>query len=183
MGSNNVFTWPFRARYYIMHPWEWLRTLFGNIKCAWQRATKGYCDYDICDMENYFLILIPEMLEAMATDEIQAYPGNDEFDTFEKWQDWLMGLAGEFKELREMDSDELTDKRNEYADEYFKKLREVRKTIRENSMVRVTYEEDEDFKVIKELYWDRMRELEREKIEKTDKAFAHLAKHFYALWI
>ncbi len=177
--NNSVFVWPYRRSYYVTHPWEWVAQLWWNLKCAYERAVKGYSERDVIEMYNFILNLIPEMLEDMATGDIGAYPGNEEFDKFEKWQDYLMGLAGEFRELRE----DWGESKNEYAEEFYKKLREVRRETRNKNFVSIEYEEDEEFKELKELYFDRMKELAQQQNEATHKAFADLASNFYALWI
>ena len=177
--NNSVFVWPYRKGYYVTHPWEWFAQLWWNLKCAYERAIKGYSCRDVIEMHSFILNLIPDMLEDMATGDIGAYPGNEEFDKFEKWQDYLMGLAGEFRELRE----DWSESKNEYAEEFYKKLRQVRRETRNKNFVSVEYEDDEEFKELKELYFSRMKELVQQQDEATRKAFADLASNFYALWI
>ena len=177
--NNSVFIWPYRKSYYITHPWEWFTQLWWNLKCGYERVMKGYSERDVVEMYSFILNLIPNMLEDMVTGDISAYPGNEEFDKFEKWQDYIMGMAGEFRELRE----DWCESKNEYAEEFYKKLRETRRETRNGNFVNVEYEEDEEFKELKELYFDRVRELTQQQNEATRKAFADLASNFYALWI
>ena len=153
--------------------------MWRNLKCGYERATKGYSERDVIEMYSFILNLIPEMLEDMATSDIGAYPGNEEFDKFEKWQDYLMGLAGEFRELRE----NWCESKNEYEEAFYKKLEETRRETRKGNLVSVEYGEDEEFKELKELYFDRVRELIQQQKEATNRAFADLASNFYELWI
>ena len=160
-----VFKWPYRKMYYVTHPWKWITTLISNLRCAWQRVTKGYSDYDVYEMYDFILHLIPNMLADMATSEIGAYPGTEEFDTFEKWQDYLMGIAGEFTTLQ--DDWPESQERNEYAAKWLEELRQKHPIDKE----------------LRDKYFGRCKELMEEQNAATRKAFAHLAEHFYGLWI
>ena len=57
----NVFTfgyWPARN---VFHN---IKQFFRNIRYGWQRATKGYCDWDIWDLDQYHLVLLEKALTA-----------------------------------------------------------------------------------------------------------------------
>ena len=48
-------------------PFLTLRLFFRGVKWSWQRARKGYCDSDLFGLSNWFLEVVPKML-----DEIKA---------------------------------------------------------------------------------------------------------------
>lgn len=39
-----------------------VKQFFRDIKYSYQRITKGYCDKDLCDISEWFLKLMPDML-------------------------------------------------------------------------------------------------------------------------
>ena len=59
---NSVFEKQYRKRF------------FRCIKWAWQRATKGYCDKDLWSIDEWFLSIMPDMLEGFKKTRI-GYPG------------------------------------------------------------------------------------------------------------
>ena len=119
---TNVFSWPYSRIYYLTHPWKWFAQLWKNLKCGWQRATKGYCDYDVWNMDSWLLELLPPMLRELANDPVGAYPGVEPFETPEKWHYWLLKMAVRFLELQ----DDWTESRNEYDEEYMRLIDEAK---------------------------------------------------------
>lgn len=62
----NVFTYfPYTKRYYVLNPWFFVRQCWRNLKAAWQRATKGYADRDVWNMDDHLLTLMPQMLDKL----------------------------------------------------------------------------------------------------------------------
>lgn len=95
------------------YPSNWIKNirLFGRqFKWAYQRITKGFCDPDWWDMDTHLKMLIADMLEEMIKRSI-SYPGTDEFDTPEKWNDYLKTIVAKLRySLKDLD--------NEYDNEY-----------------------------------------------------------------
>ena len=42
----------------IRQPWKLPRFVFENIKYSWQRITKGYCDKDLWNIDDWFIITL-----------------------------------------------------------------------------------------------------------------------------
>ena len=57
---NSVFEKP-----YIKTPIATLKRFLKSLKWAWQRATKGYCEKDVWNIDSWFLSIIPCMLEEL----------------------------------------------------------------------------------------------------------------------
>ena len=51
MYNVNVFHNPWRFFY---NPIKWLEYFFNSFKFAYQRAIKGYCDTDVCDLTSFY---------------------------------------------------------------------------------------------------------------------------------
>ena len=66
---------------------------FRNIKYAWQRATKGYCDADVWSLDNFYIKLIPETIKSLK-EHCQGHPGNISQDD---WNKILDNMIGDFK--------------------------------------------------------------------------------------
>ena len=83
----NIFkNYCYTKRYYIFHPWEFVSQTFRNIKFAWQRATKGYCDYDCWSIDHYLLDLLPELFDNFRRN-LHGHPASF---TEEEWDNFLL---------------------------------------------------------------------------------------------
>lgn len=91
----NVFTMcaycPWR---YPSNWWSNIKQFFRHFKWAWQRMTKGYCDFDCFALDDYYLKLIPATLRTLSEDT-HGYP--EKFNTPNKWQEELIGIAENFE--------------------------------------------------------------------------------------
>lgn len=95
MNKLNVFN-----QYYS--PWKYFsnwsgnfRLFFRQFKWAYQRITCGYCDYDVWDLDQYYLNIFYETLNKLA-DITHGYPGTEEFPTPELWENYLREMAMDF---------------------------------------------------------------------------------------
>ena len=74
--------------------WSNIKQFFRHFKWAWQRASRGYCDYDCFALDDYYLKLIPATLRELAKDT-HGYP--EEFGTIDKWQEEIIKIAEDFE--------------------------------------------------------------------------------------
>lgn len=98
--SNNVF-----KQYYapMRYPSNWKRNarlFFRQFKWAYQRATRGFADSDTWDMDSWLLDLLHDSLNYLAENTI-SYPADKEFDTFEKWANYLKDIAQKLYQAQE----------------------------------------------------------------------------------
>lgn len=160
----NVLTdFPYSKIYYLKHPWKFFKECYYNIKYAKQRICRGWCWTDMINMNDYLINVIIGMLRCMARDS-SGYPGREPFETPEKWISWLYYIAGELEECKE----ENYEKRNEYYEDYMKRLDDWI-TNRELT--------DEDRK-----YFDRGKELAAEAVERRTKALSEIVRYWDYLW-
>lgn len=89
----NVFN---RHNFYSWHyPKYWGKNLgifFRQFKWAYQRITKGYCDFDWYDLDTYLAQLMANAIDDLA-EYGMGYPGTGEFDTPEKWKAYLKKIV------------------------------------------------------------------------------------------
>lgn len=159
---NILTNFGYSKRYYLTHPWKFAAECFKNVKFAWQRATRGYCDLDWWDMDNWLLSVLPSMLKTIA-DKTISYPApfdykNEDDDKYYKdWVNFLKQLAADIEWCRE----DNIDKENEYYEAFHNDIHN-----------------DE----IREKYIQRCTELDNMRKEKIKTAFAALAEHIWELW-
>lgn len=173
----NIWTWPFRFEWYLRHPWEWFAHLWQNIKCSWQRITKGYCDRDLWNFDKWILETFAEMFDEFAR-ESEGYPGIEPFETPEKWESWLKDIAVRLKRLQTDWAEEF----NEYEDDWRKVMNvNTIKYKNENGMPCVKFEPNGNEELI-EKWRNRFKELEQEQDKETRIVFEEIGKNLYRLW-
>lgn len=175
---KNVFEWSYSRKWYLTHPWKWIKELFRNMKFAWQRATRGYCDSDVWSMDSWLLALLPDMLRDLANDPVGAYPGVEPFDTPEKWRNWLFKMAAKFLELQ----DNWPETRNEYENEYMRLVDESRVIKNNTTCYNFIFKDKAYAEELRQKWLSRIKELNDAQNAATVAAFSELAEHFYALW-
>ena len=81
---------------------------FNKIKYAMDRARKGFCDYDLCDLDIFFVDLIIRALEEHQESAL-GYP-DSKYSTFEDWMNAIDEGIGHFKNYKYL----LDDNNNMY---------------------------------------------------------------------
>ena len=156
----------YSRRWMITHPWLYFKHGYYNLKAAWQRATRGYANRDIWDMDTWFLQVFPAMLKKLSQ-EAHGHPVS--FNSYEEWTEFLYQLAMDFEKCQD---DEGNDE-NEYYDDYMKSLDIMRY---ENG--RIIFENDK----ISKLYFDRMKETSEERQKLLEDCFDRVAKNLRGFW-
>lgn len=173
--TNCLNDWCYGKRYYLKKPWRFFYEVGQNIRASWQRATRGYAGRDVAEMDEFLLHIIPPMLRKLAN--AGTFPSNNEFPTYEAWQDWCNSLADVFESVQE---ENWSEGRNEWES----KWREARWIFHPNKNLTMTHtmteEEAED---IREKYWTREKELWEEREAIILDAYTQLAKHHQYLWV
>lgn len=158
----NVLKFDCRPAYYVRHPLKFLRELRNNMRNAIMRVRYGWCHYDIWNMDNWMLTVLPEMLRYLAENGC-GYPGTDEFPTSEAWENWLKYIAASLESCKE---DEV-EKRNPYNKGYHHELE-----VHFNEM-------DEE---LRENYWTEQKRLWEERNELLKQVGTDLFAHLDNLW-
>ena len=114
--NKNVLTdFPFRPRYYLLHPWKFVRACWHNLQNAWFRVTRGIAPVDLWSFDTHLENIIPYGLRWLAENS-HGWPQSEEFPEFKDWANYLYDLADKwdyaFKDWIEY------SKENEYYKEY-----------------------------------------------------------------
>lgn len=93
----NVFDCaPYKKRYIFSH----LKYFLKNIKYAWQRATKGYCDRDLWNLDIFYLNLF---INTLTNFKKNLHGAPSEFfdkekeNQVERWENYLKEMIEHFK--------------------------------------------------------------------------------------
>lgn len=150
-------------RYWVRHPFKWIKDVCGDARAAYQRAKYGWAPRDTFSFDSWFMEVIPPMLRYLAYDSerIGVDYGREPFDTPEKWHAFIRSLADRIESCKE----EEQDKRNEYYEEYMRQL--------------TSGQNDEE---LNKKYFARSEELWREAEQTIQEALHDMSKYFFALW-
>lgn len=160
MKMNVLRDFPYRPYHYLRHPLTFLRHCILNLKAAWRRATRGFCDMDVAECAERLLALIPLMLRQLARGD--SYPATGEFPTLESWHKYLEDLASQFEAVQE-DNWEAAHP-NEWEDG----LRRCGK---------MTASKD-----VRDNYFTREKQLFEERQAAITDAYTELTRHYPMLW-
>lgn len=177
--KNSVFNYSYSKRYYLTHPWQWIKEFFQNCYHGWRRAIYGWTWEDCWNFNSWFCIVVPQLLNYLA-DYGCAYPG-EPFETPEKWHDWLHSVADVIETFN--DEEFWYTTKNEFVEEWDKVSEEARvEGIDDLGYKIVKYEENDHYKEIKKLYFTRMEEISKERQALIENTFHELGTHFDCLW-
>lgn len=177
MKSNlSVWQWSGGWRYYIRRPWKLFTQTYWNIRWAWQRASKGYCILDYTNFCEWFCQIAPPMLRDLAENGY-GYPGNDTFDTPEKWHEWLNRMADQLEWCSETWREDHDI--NEYKKPYFDEIERVIKTCKGTEWLTKASEKE---KQLSSKYYDREMELYEQSKEQLTKTMMEMSEHWNRLW-
>lgn len=175
MNKMNVFSYTYRKRYYLKHPWKFIKETGQNLRAAWHRATLGYAYRDVWELGPQLLEILPPMLH-----HLEKYHCGTPCDmTDEEWTQWLHKMADSIERLQE----ENWEKQNEYADEFFRVMDEKRIVKRdEHNALIITWSDEPDEKEISKKYFERSKELNDEWIMESERIGAELFRNLQKLW-
>lgn len=151
-----------------------------NIKYAWQRATKGYCDCDLWNLDGYLTFLIAAAIEDLA-DNHMGYPGVAPVDTDEKWTEMLHTIAQNLKE-----SDECYDEEFLWENPYTKQLEatfdKMTTEKTEDGMYKVNFNRSEEEEEFCNKWYQGEQDRYALRNSKKDKALDLLKTYWFNLW-
>lgn len=176
MEKNSCWYFPYCKRYYLTHPWIWVRDLWRNFRDVRMRVQYGFTYGDIWDWDMWFLRTAPQMFRYIA-EHGSAYPGHEPFETPERWHDWLNEMAG----LLESGREEWQEKHNEYHEEYMARLMDKWKKPTEdnNGLLHARTPEKTE---LDNKYWNRANELAQQGEDNVRRALTCISEHFYDIW-
>ena len=169
----NIFTGGYMP-WYPRNWWNNIKHFFRTIKWGWQRATKGYSDYDTWNLDAYYSnMIIASLSQFRAKANGYPYYMND----IEEWYAILDKIIFLLKQANE---DEPLEEKNELAKWYEEYL--STKTLNFTKVEKINSEDDEETKAKVMQYYKREEELCNIRIQKRKEAFELLVEYFGYLW-
>lgn len=101
-----------------------IRIFFRNIKFAWQRATRGFCDQDAWNLNIFYTELFRDSLEYLAKNHY-GHPFDmvyDEESGIDEWTIWLNETALLFDQSIDRKYEDFQYFPNKYEEEHSKSL-------------------------------------------------------------
>jgi len=179
----NVFTYSYLPWTRVSNWFNNIKQFFTNIKLAYQRATKGYCDYDVWNLDTYLTYLLRDSIKYLA-EHSHSYPGRDAVDTPEKWETCLLTISNLLDRSIERTFEENQYYKNPFEDEYEKYLVSDHSIRKENADGSITYidnstpEQDELCKA----YFAEEKHIYDLRVADREKAFKMILKYYDNLW-
>ena len=178
-----------------------IRTFFRDIRRCHQRIWKGYCDYDLFEIDSWFLGIMPAMLEEFRN-TTHGYPpeighrihesacGNEEAEDVSDEADkegmtlWRNEIDKIIHLLREA-SEDTCSQRNPFEEEYHSKvIKRWEKRTSEDGFIHTTLASpsDESERELESKYFAEEKRLAEYRNSCKDEALVLLSKWFFALW-
>jgi hypothetical protein len=173
--TNCIKDFPYSKRFYLTHLHRFIQECWWNLKATWRRATKGHAWRDSAEMNEFLLYIIPSMLRDIANGE--AYPGDEEFPTYESWQSFCNDLAAKFEYIQE----EKCSDRNEYNEQFMVAF-DFLYNKNPNITMTSTMSKNEAEEVCRK-YRERENEIYEERRAVIHEAFSTLEKYYDYFWI
>ena len=179
----SVWTFPYRPRYYITHPWKIIKDIYWNIRNFWHRGRFGYAYVDVWDFCNWYPRVAAEALRYMA-DHHSGYPGCPPWDTSERWEEHLRYLANQLQRCADSQDICFEEERNEYSEEFheaFKNLVHHREEL-PNGMIRTWYDETPEYLELRDKYFAREKEIAAADKQYTEEVYKFLGANLERYW-
>lgn len=156
------------------YPACWVKNIkftFRKFKFAWQRITKGFSDWDVYDLDDFYTRIFVDSLKSYVENN-NGWPQSNEFPEFEDYQNYIKQIIYHFEQSIEGHEDIC----NEYRADFEKYLdkKDFFKTINDPK----TPEEEE----ICAKYYKRDLEIAKYREENLNMALDMLKHIFSSLW-
>lgn len=152
---------------------------FRSLKCAWQRATKGYCYRDTWDLDHFYTQLFIDSITSFRNN-LHGAPCDlydEKNDSIEKWENYLDEMVSHF--YNSLEENEV--QKNEY-EENFHKLNPLEFIHNEDgSCTMKQYEEPEAIEARKK-FFERDKEIAQWRKDEVNKGLDMLKERFWHLW-
>lgn len=173
----NLFTNGYMP-WYPRNWWSNIKYFFRAIRWCWQRAIRGYSDYDTWDLDIYYSRMMIASLSQFRA-ETMGYPGY--MNDIEEWYAILDKIIFLLKQANE---DEPLEEKNELEEWYQEHLstKSLLYVKDSNAIHFKPLKDDEETEEKVSQYYRREEELYEIRKQKRKEAFELLAEYFGHLW-
>lgn len=164
-----------------------IKQLFKNIKYAWQRATKGYCDCDVWDLRNYLTYIMRDSISELS-EIAHGFPGDDtpEGKSYNAWIKYLKKISFLLDKSIDRNFEEVDPYYpNKYEKEYEELISKPDRWIKEeqeDGSVLYTMNETPEEAKLRRKYINECIKNKKKRINDRNKAFEMLINRWESLW-
>lgn len=157
--------------------WFNFRNYFRQLKWAYQRATRGYSDWDLWDLDSFYTQILINSLRDFAQ-KTNGHPGEM---TFEEWQILINTIANCFEESQEDLEDNLESWkrmeqiRQKYVDTNNSKNNDIDLLLKDP-------EDDLEFQKARKDWVTDLQQITKHRKEMSDRGFDLLKEWIWHLW-
>ena len=132
----NVFKYGWMSWRHPINWWGNIKLFFRQFKWAWQRATRGFADCDVWNLDGSILNYLSGTLKQLS-ETAAGWPGNNQFPEYEDWTIFLKQMSEKFA---------AADESNDYyptpiADKWWKWMEEHKGSLEEDPYKELMFEE------------------------------------------
>lgn len=152
---------------------------FRSLKCAWQRATKGYCYRDTWDLNHFYTQLFIDSITSFKH-ILHGAPSDlydEKNDSIEKWENYLDEMVLHF--YNSLEENEV--QKNEFAEEHARLCPFVMGRTKDGELTYIRNTSPEAVEIDKK-YWEREVEIAEWREAQLNKGLDMLKERFYDLW-
>ena len=96
----NVFKYGWAPWRYPINWWRNIKLFFRQLKWAWQRATRGFADCDVWNLDSSILNYLSGTLKHLS-ENATGWPGDKQFPKYEDWTTFLKEMSEKFAAANE----------------------------------------------------------------------------------
>ena len=175
----NVFTNGYLP-WYPCNWWSNIRYFFRSFRRAWQRATRGYSDGDLWDLDFYYSNLMIASLSQFRA-KVMGFPAY--MESIDEWYAILDKIILLLKQSAEIEPLEEKNELAEWYDEYIETTPwNITEVADGKARCMTLAPVDEETKAKRKQYFKREEELYKLRVQKRKEAFELLAEYFGNLW-
>jgi len=177
MNNLNVFSYGY---YNWRCPLRNIKQFFRNIKYAYQRATRGFCDQDAWSLDSFYSELFYQTLNHLAEN---AYGSPYELE-LEEWQAILKEMAQHFYNSQEFGGSAINKEVAELSEKMHSYITNIKlvKVSDNASKMEYEYSDEEAYNKAKNAWLAKEKEASEYRQAEKDKACDMLKKYFFNLW-
>lgn len=169
-NTLNVFKFGYHSSSW-RHPIESIKYFFRNLKYAWQRATRGFSDWDLWNLDSYYSNLIWKSLESFVNMHKYGTPSED--ITIDEWNEKVHSVAELFRNSIEDESDYRNKFEEEYNRDFYQYLDEHENDI--DAFMHYSPKNSEE-------YWEEEKKISQMRTNSLYEGLNKLKEIWFDLW-
>ena len=178
----SVWTFPYRKKYYLTHPWKWFNDLYWNIRNFWHRGRYGFAYIDAWNFCEWYPRVAAAALRHIR-DHGCGYPGVKPWETFEAWHEYLDYLAKRLDRCADCQDILFGEDRNEYKDELDEIMRRRKERIEhDDGSITIKHTLTPEEEEIRKKYWEREKEIHDADQAYIEETYNILGKILQRIW-